>query len=639
MPELQFDAGLWAAAELNLGIARGGVGGGLFAEINFDLHDPDKDGRVRLKELVTNVLNEFKYGSPALSPLAMFDITGQLTARLFAFLKIDFGFFTLDKKFDITDPITLLDFESHFERFPTLATELPGGVLQLNMGKFAGQRIEGDLTDLPEEFHVAQDGPGHVKVWAPSLGVDLERGPSYDVSSRILALGGEGNDVIDLSGVTDNLEYELEGNAGDDVITAGTGTGAAHILGGPGNDNLAGANGPDLIFGEGGDDTVAGSGGRDWLFGDGAEKDAITTDPDTGLVTLAGLVKANDGADCIVGGAGEDVIFGAGGADVIEGGADADVLVGDGGKATVGGDRIVVTLRPAADDPGRLELAVSDTSKGTKGAGDTIRGDGGNDHICGGVGDDDLSGGDDADVIYGEAGKDTIHGDGGNDIAFGDFGTFAIINSALTPVTTVGGEADVIFGGTENDQLLGGAGDDQINADAGDDYVWGGAGLDVIHGGAGADHLYGNADPDKLYGEAGADFIEGGGGDDLALGGTENDFLVAGYGSDVLDGEEGSDAYQITARGGPVTAGGGIISACASEELRESTRWTPRWSRRSWDWRSRRASSEFCKHAGYARQLRGQYGDVELRCDDRAGRSLRRPRYRYASPHSRRTQK
>ena len=62
MPELQFDAGLWAAAELNLGIARGGVGGGLFAEIDFDLHDPDDDGRVRIKEIVTNFLNEFKYG-------------------------------------------------------------------------------------------------------------------------------------------------------------------------------------------------------------------------------------------------------------------------------------------------------------------------------------------------------------------------------------------------------------------------------------------------------------------------------------------------------------------------------------------------------------------------------------------------
>ena len=38
VPEIQLDAGLWAAAELNLGIARGGVGGGLFANVDFNLN-------------------------------------------------------------------------------------------------------------------------------------------------------------------------------------------------------------------------------------------------------------------------------------------------------------------------------------------------------------------------------------------------------------------------------------------------------------------------------------------------------------------------------------------------------------------------------------------------------------------------
>src|SRR5262249_13171772 len=115
IPELQFDAGLWAAAELNLGIARGGVGGGLVADIGFNLYAPDHDGRVRVKEIATSVSNEFKYGTPALSPLAIFDISGKLTARLFAFLKIDFGFFEVDERRDITPPIELLSFENVFE--------------------------------------------------------------------------------------------------------------------------------------------------------------------------------------------------------------------------------------------------------------------------------------------------------------------------------------------------------------------------------------------------------------------------------------------------------------------------------------------------------------------------------------------
>src|SRR5262249_12642693 len=91
--QIVFDAGLWAAAELNVAVARGGVGGGLFAHVNFHLHDPDKDNRVRIKELVTDIVNEFKYGDPVLSPLAIFDISGDLEARLFAFLKVNLFLF------------------------------------------------------------------------------------------------------------------------------------------------------------------------------------------------------------------------------------------------------------------------------------------------------------------------------------------------------------------------------------------------------------------------------------------------------------------------------------------------------------------------------------------------------------------
>src|SRR5262249_45493516 len=171
--QIVVDAGLWAAAELNLGVARGGVGGGLFAHIVFRLHDPDKDGRVRIKELVTDIVNQFKYGDPVLSPLAIFDITGDLEARLFAFLKIDLFLFKIDKKWDITSPVTLLNFQSDFVRVPTLATELGDGVLQLNMGPNAAQRIEGDLDDSGgRQFYVKQVDPTHVEVWSPLVDFD-----------------------------------------------------------------------------------------------------------------------------------------------------------------------------------------------------------------------------------------------------------------------------------------------------------------------------------------------------------------------------------------------------------------------------------------------------------------------------------
>src|SRR5262249_51625860 len=136
-PEVTFDGGLWAAAELNVGFAHGGVGGGIFIGVNFNLFDPDHDGRIRLDELAGNFLNQLKAPNVAerfLAPLAVFDVTGKVTAELFAFVKIDLGFFTIDKRFQITDPITLADFTVDFFRPPILATEQANGDLLINIG-------------------------------------------------------------------------------------------------------------------------------------------------------------------------------------------------------------------------------------------------------------------------------------------------------------------------------------------------------------------------------------------------------------------------------------------------------------------------------------------------------------------------
>ena len=273
--QLVFDAGLWAAAELNLGIARAGVGGGLFAHIQFHLHDVDGDNRVRIGELVTEIVNEFKYGSPALAPLAIFDISGNLQARLFAFLKIDLFLFHLDKFFDITPPVTLLDFHSDFVRIPTLATELGDGVLQLNMGANAKQRIEGSLDgDSGEKFYVKQGSDAsHVKVWAPDLGVSEAMAQEYQCTKEIIAKGGKGNDIIDACGVTSDIDYDLEDPAGDNLIKAGSGHGHATIIGGSGDDTLWGDNGDDIIVGGPGHNVIHGVGGNDIILGNGNRKD------------------------------------------------------------------------------------------------------------------------------------------------------------------------------------------------------------------------------------------------------------------------------------------------------------------------------------------------------------------------------
>jgi hypothetical protein len=272
-PELTFTGGLWAAAELNLGIARGGVGGGIFIGVDFNLFDPDDDGRIRLDELVGNFLNQLKAPNEAerfLAPLAVFDVTGKITAELFAFLKIDFGFFTLSKKFNITPPVTLVEFDIDFFRPPVLATELDNGDLILNIGDFAAQRVLGDTTDFGEHIFIENAGAGKVAIWSDNMedaGADAKQ--IYNVSGKIIASGGEGDDIINLVStlVGTSVAFELEGGVGNDEIRGGSGGGI--IRGGIGEDKLYGGSSADLIFGNEGSDVIEAGGGADIVFGDG----------------------------------------------------------------------------------------------------------------------------------------------------------------------------------------------------------------------------------------------------------------------------------------------------------------------------------------------------------------------------------
>ena len=88
----------------------------------------------------------------------------------------------------------------------------------------------------------------------------------YEVTSKIIALGGQGDDILDLSGVTGTITFELEGGAGNDLIKAGAGV--ALIRGGAGDDEIEGGGSDDVIFAGAGNDEVDGNGGNDLIFGD-----------------------------------------------------------------------------------------------------------------------------------------------------------------------------------------------------------------------------------------------------------------------------------------------------------------------------------------------------------------------------------
>ena len=380
-----FDGGLSVTAELNLGIARGGAGGGVFIHSEFDLYDPNRDGKVRVSEIIENVVDEFQFGEPLLAPLAVFDVSGEVTARLFAFFEVNLLFFSIYKEFNITPPITLVDFEIDFTRVPKLAREAADGVLQLSMGPFAEQRLNGDLRDGAEKFVVYQSGADHVKVWSPFFDLngngldDGNEAQEYARPDRILVLGGEGDDLIDLSGITDStITFEIDGGAGSDTIILGPLTGRALIRGGEGNDKITGGGGADEIYGDEGNDELRGGGGNDTIFGDDG---TVTAD------AVSATVGVTDGNDRIFGGAGDDVLFGGGGDDTIEGGTGNDVIIGDGG---------VITLASGA---------VTESERGLLSGHDTLRGDAGDDLIYAGAGNDAVEGGEGDDEIYGEKGS------------------------------------------------------------------------------------------------------------------------------------------------------------------------------------------------------------------------------------------
>ncbi len=513
-PEVLFEFGLVGAAELNLVIARAGVGGGIDARVFFDWHDAIPDGRVHISEMLGSM-----WANDG-NPLAVFDVGGALTFQMFAFLEI--SLFGIEEEFPITPETELFSFEIPFDRPPVLATRTEDGTLILNMGPNAEDRLHGDTSDGHEALSLECSG-STVYVWSDALGVKYGDKQEYSGIGRIVGIGGQGNDTIEISG--SDIPYILEGGVGDDIITVTGGTGGGVIRGGVGNDTLTGGDGNDIIYGEEGNDVISGSGGYDILFGDQGRVFDFPTDPDP-LVTSR--ITGSDGDDEIYGGADDDIIIGAGGDDILNGDAGDDVIIGDGGRFaylnTPGPDAHfdITSVRPAGvypyvpeevdtDNPTDPDTISEDIDKiydavvGIFHA--TDLGFGGNDTISGGANDD---------IILSGSGDDIVDGDGGADIILGGKG-FDNVHG--------GADNDTIFGGDQADTIAGDGEDDVISGGSGNDYIHGNTGDDVMKGDSGADVMFGDAGDDQVFGQTEPDILFGGADDDLVVGGTSNDIM------------------------------------------------------------------------------------------------------------------
>ena len=591
VPELRLKGVFGATAQLSIGVADFGVQGGLFVDLDANLHDPNNDGRVRLAEII---------GLLETSPACVFDSAGEVAVGLEAFVKVGFdtpfGFVTLfeDRLVFAREVIVDLNHVCGPVPNPDLAI-IEGGVLRLFLGADAGERnVEPGVTE--ETFLVKLD----------------VRNPDVTTDDKIIVSFHGLSEEFDASAVNSILARDA-GGGNDAILIDPAILKPATLHGGADNDTLKGGDGADQLFGDGGADFLIGQAGNDTLQG-AAGQDVLVGD--AGNDSLDGGTQE----DTLIGGAGDDRLLGQGGADYLDGGADKDTLLGGSeGDLLEGGDGDDSVLGEAGDDR-LLGGGGKDTLRGGLNR-DVLFGDAGDDFLEGGEDNDQLFGGGDADILAGGAGAGTIDG---NDLLFGEGGADLLIgdNHALNGAAVVpadGAGHDTLFGGDgkdrlfgqggndvlsgdngslqpgtgalllndggspDGDDIFGGAGTDQLFGQGGDDLMEGGEDADVLFGGLGADRMMGGrsnataVDPDaadRLFGEqgndtmlgdngrfgsvtliggAGADTLVGGadddlvfgqGGDDSIEGGTGHDTLVGGQGIDLVSGQEGNDAIE-----------------------------------------------------------------------------------------------
>jgi Ca2+-binding RTX toxin-like protein len=345
-------------------------------------------------------------------------------------------------------------------------------------------------------------------------------------------IGGDGNDTI--AGTSEG--DEISGGAGRDRLSGFAGDDL--LKGGQGNDTLDAGAGNDTLEGGLGDDSLVGGAGFDVVILAAAMSD-VRISQDGGLLVLV----SPDGKDTVDGieqfrfldatlslaqvlslpSVGR-LVTGTSGNDTLTGGSGNDTLIGQGGDDSING------------------LGGDDGVFGEDGN-DTLSGGAGNDSIAGAAGDDEVSGGPGNDNIGGGQGNDTLRGGDGDDIIGAGFGDDSVSGGSGNDVVAGGAGNDTLSGGAGNDSMSGSFGNDLIDAGDGADDIGGGSGRDTIDAGAGNDRVGGGEGDDSISGGDGDDFLAGGGRNDTIDGGAGNDTLNGGAGSDVMSGGAGADLF------------------------------------------------------------------------------------------------
>lgn len=412
-------------------------------------------------------------------------------------------------------------------------------------------------------------------------------------TDTVVELAGEGTDALDFTLLTAAVVADLNSDTLATMTNRIVQTGAAgqasnfeNVIGGLGNDTLAGNAVSNLLAGGGGDDLLDG----------GVGDDTYAFNTTTAL--------------------GSDSITDSGGIDSLRfAGSSNDVTVNLGLEiAQAVNSNLLVTLVPGTS----IENVYGGSGN------DTLIGNALNNMLSGNGGNDTLSGGDGNDTLTGEDGSDTMTGGTGNDwYVFTNATTSEIdtvveqagqgsdtlyCNAVTTSSVTANLTSDASLAAMSNrtvqtgaagqavnfENVYGGALKDTLTGNAGDNLLSGGGGNDILDGGAGNDtysfntntQLFNQFDPgprrDLIIDSAGVDMLnfagsQAGVGVNLSLttiqpvnsnlrlmldSGTSIEQLYGGFGNDsltgnslnnVLAGREGNDTYRFANASAPDT--------------------------------------------------------------------------------------
>jgi Ca2+-binding RTX toxin-like protein len=382
-------------------------------------------------------------------------------------------------------------------------------------------------TDAGDAVTITSDANGDVKVNGGNPGGGAAVAASSITSIQVT--GDDGNNIIDLSGVSDPVfrvqtTVNVDGRGGNDTIT---GSKLADVLsGGNGHDQITPDDNPantlDDARGDAGDDTIIWNGGDDNDLNEGGDGndtsqvnganlpeeftvkpangrvrfDRLTTPPGPFFVDMGTTerldLNANGGDDRLTTDPGFDTlridVDGGDGNDVLDGGDAADLLAGGNGNDQLTGDNNPANTR------------------------DESRGDAGDDTMTWNPGDGD-------DINEGGEGNDTtvVNGGGGDErfeVKPSGRVQFDRVDPAPFNVDIGTTENLLLNAGDGNDRVKGSTGlagliDSTFNGDDGNDRIKGTDGEDLLTGGKGFDLINSR--------DRAADQVEGDGGFDIAF--------------------------------------------------------------------------------------------------------------------------